>query len=86
MYICDKGTWEKQQEIKREKREQDKIRKESLGKFFYDLAKLTFAAIVLGEMLVLQKDISDFMSWYMICVGILQTYILAYIGNKILKQ
>ncbi|RHU23378.1 MULTISPECIES: DUF6722 family protein [Parabacteroides] len=80
------GTWEKQQEIKREKREQDKIRKESLGKFFYDLAKLTFAAIVLGEMLVLQKDISDFMSWYMICVGILQTYILAYIGNKILKQ
>lgn len=56
------GTWEKQQEIKREKREQDKIRKESLGKFFYDLAKLTFAAIVLGEMLVLQKDISDFMS------------------------
>ena len=80
------GTWEKQQEIKREKREQDKIRKESLGKFFYDLAKLTFAAIVLGEILVLQKDISDFMSWYMICVGILQTYILAYIGNKILKQ
>lgn len=80
------GTWEKQQEIKREKRKQDKIRKESLGKFFYDLAKLTFAAIVLGEMLVLQKDISDFMSWYMICVGILQTYILAYIGNKILKQ
>lgn len=80
------GTWEKQQEIKREKREQDKIRKESLGKFFYDLAKLTFVAIVLGEMLVLQKDISDFMSWYMICVGILQTYILAYIGNKILKQ
>lgn len=80
------GTWEKQQEIKREKREQGKIRKESLGKFFYDLAKLTFAAIVLGEMLVLQKDISDFMSWYMICVGILQTYILAYIGNKILKQ
>lgn len=30
------GNVEKQQEIKREKREQDKIRKESLGKFFYD--------------------------------------------------
>ena len=61
------------------------ISRENLSKFFYDLAKLTFAAIVLGEMLVLQKDMADPMSWYMICVGILQTYILAYIGNKILK-
>lgn len=79
------GKWEKEQGEKREGRERDKIRRENLGKFFYDLAKLTFAAIVLGEMLVLQKDISDLMSWYMICVGILQTYILGYIGNKILK-
>lgn len=79
------GKWEKEQEKKRQSWEKDKFRKENLGKFFYDLSKLTFAAIVLGEMLVLQKDITDFMSWYMICVGILQTYILAYIGNKILN-
>lgn len=49
------GKWEKEQGEKREGRERDKIRRENLGKFFYDLAKLTFAAIVLGEMLVLQK-------------------------------
>ena len=79
------SNWEKQQEVKKEGRERDRSRRENLSKFFYDLAKLTFAAIVLGEMLVLQKDMADPMSWYMICVGILQTYILAYIGNKTLK-
>ena len=41
-----------------------------MGKFFYDLAKLTFAAIVLGEMLVLQKDMSDAISWYMILIAV----------------
>ncbi|WP_347566532.1 DUF6722 family protein [Parabacteroides gordonii] len=56
------GKWEKQQDEKREGRDRDKSRRETLGKFFYDLAKLTFAAIVLGEMLVLQQDIADSMS------------------------
>ena len=68
------GTWEKQQEVKREGREKDKIRREVLAKYFYDLSKLMFVAIVLGEMLILQKDISDSF-----------TYLLAWIGNKILK-
>ena len=36
------------------KKERDKIRRESLGMFFFDLAKLVFAAIVLGEILLLQ--------------------------------
>ena len=30
------------------KKERDKIRRETLGKFFFDLAKLVFAAIVLA--------------------------------------
>jgi hypothetical protein len=44
-----------------------------------------FAAIVLGEMLILQKDMSDSISWLMILFGGLLTYLLAWIGNKILK-
>lgn len=79
------GTWEKQQEVKREGREKDKFRKEILAKHFYDLSKLIFAAVVLGEMLILQKDISDSSSWLMIIFGGLSTYLLAWIGNNILK-
>ena len=79
------SNWEKQQEVKKEGRERDRSRRETLGKDFYDLSKLMFAAIVLGEMLILQKDMSDSISWLMILFGGLLTYLLAWIGNKILK-
>lgn len=79
------GNWEKQQQDKRAGLERDRSRRENLGKFFYDLAKLTFAAIVLGEMLVLQKDISDAMSWYMISIGCVFTFLLAWMANRIFK-
>ena len=56
-----------------------------MGKFFYDSAKLTFAAIVLGEMLVLQKDMSDAISWYMILIGCILTFLSAWTADRILK-
>lgn len=84
-HICSISNWEKQQEVKKEGRERDRSRRETLGKYFYDLSKLMFAAIVLGEMLILQKDMSDSISWLMILFGGLLTYLLAWIGNKILK-
>ena len=42
------GNWEKQQEVKKETRERERTSREVLGKFFYDLAKLIFAAMVMG--------------------------------------
>lgn len=79
------GKWEKQQDEKRVGREKDKFRRETLAKYFYDLSKLMFAAIVIGEMLILQQDITDSSSWLMIAFGGSFTYFLAWIGNKILK-
>lgn len=79
------GNWDRQQNEKKEVKERDKSRRENLGKFFYDLAKLTFAAIVLGEMLVLQKNFADITSWYMIGMGCIFTSLLAGMGNRILK-
>ena len=35
------GNWERQQEAKTEAREKERLSREVLGKFFYDLAKLT---------------------------------------------
>ena len=67
------------------KKERDKIRRETLGKFFFDLAKLVFAARVLGEILLLQENVFDKSCWVMIMTGLSVTYSLAWLGNKILK-
>ena len=41
------GKWSFQQELKREEKELNIVRKENLCKFVYDLAKLIFAGIVI---------------------------------------
>ena len=38
------GNWSEQQEAKKEVKEKDKVRRETLGKFFFDLAKLAFVS------------------------------------------
>lgn len=40
------GSWSERQEVKKEVKEKEKISRETLGKFFYDLAKTSFAAMV----------------------------------------
>ena len=74
------------------KKERDKKQHQSIqhthdeiGKFFFDLAKLVFAAIVLGEILLLQENVFDKSCWVMIMTGLSVTYSLAWLGNKILK-
>lgn len=42
------GSWSERQEVKKEVKEKEKISRETLGKFFYDLAKTLFAAMVAG--------------------------------------
>ena len=42
------GNWSERQEVKKEGKEKEKISRETLGKFFYDLAKTSFAAMVAG--------------------------------------
>ena len=44
--IYDMGNWEKKQEEKQNIREREMVSKETLGKFFYDLSKLSFAASI----------------------------------------
>lgn len=63
------SNWQKQEEVKKDVRDRDRSRRDNLGKYFYDLSKLMFAAIVLGEMLIIQKDMSDLTSWLMIGFG-----------------
>ena len=79
------GKWEKKQEEKQNIREREMVSKETLGKFFYDLSKLSFAALVIGSVasVVINKNNID--SWIIISIGAFVTYIFAYIGYKIIK-
>lgn len=48
-YICNTlkngmGKWSEQQKVKKEAKEIDKMRRETLGKFFFELPKPAFAS------------------------------------------
>lgn len=47
------GTWSEKQFKKQEAKEKDKIRKENLAKYFFDLSKLSFAGLVIGVVIPL---------------------------------
>lgn len=79
------GNWEKQQEVKKEGLEREKIGRETLGKFFYDLAKLTFATMVLGGMVSLITDLTKINYWTLMASGFVFTFALVYLGRRILK-
>ena len=79
------GNWSQQQELKKEAKEKDKIRKEKLASYFLNLSQLTFVALVLGAITPLYTHIETEINWYVLVAGVLLTVILATIGNKILK-
>lgn len=54
------GNWSVQQEAKKEVKEKDKVRREKLAGFFFNLAQLTFAGLVLGGI----TPICQCGSWY----------------------
>jgi len=69
----------------RDEKDKVKSRKEKLAGYFYDLSKLTFAALVLGGMSSLYTD--DFKPYtiYVVIAGLVLTYITAFSANRILK-
>ena len=79
------GNWNEQQEIKREFKEKDKIRRETLGKFFFDLAKLAFAGIFVSWIKPLSANVNNNVAWSVLVGGVAFTIVFAMIGNKILK-
>ncbi|MEI3095953.1 MAG: DUF6722 family protein [Parabacteroides distasonis] len=78
---------DKRRDVRGESRERAKCQRETLGKYFYDLSKLTFTALVLGGIALLFQ--SGMIQCYgmigMFIVGIAVSLALAFCGNKILK-
>ena len=80
------GNWEKKQDEKRELLERDKASRETLGGFFYDLAKLVFTAMALVGGVSLIIDEPQAKQVILLVAGLCFTTLLAYIGFLILKR
>lgn len=80
------GNWIKQQNELKDARERDKLTKEIFSKFFLDLAKLVFAAIVLEGFTPFFGDESKEVEWKIIIAGIVTAVFLSVLGYQTLKQ
>lgn len=80
------GKFAEQQKAMDEARDRDKTRRETLGKYFYDLAKVTFTAMVVGGAVAWTSDAAKDYHWKLLSVGVVTTVLLTYIGYKIIKR
>ena len=80
------GNFSRQQEEKKEAKENDRLSREALGKYFYDLAKVTFTAMVVGSTIAWISDVTKDYLWKLLSIGVVTTILLTYIGYKIIKK
>lgn len=67
---------------------QSKTTNEYLASFLYDLAKLIFATLVVGQVVILVSqgvEVSD-NSWYLVVIGVIATFLLAVAAKAQLKD
>ena len=80
------SDFSKSHEIRKERKEKDKVRREKLAGFFYDAAKLVLAGLVIGGITPVYADCAQDLNLYVIFIGSIATILLAWIANQILKQ
>ena len=78
------GKWEKQQDELKEAKERKKTTKEVIAKYFLDISKLVFTAIILGGFTPMFTDVSINVNWLTIVAGIITTIIFGILGYRIL--
>lgn len=83
--MINMGKWSEQQEQLKEERTHNTTRREKLAGFFFDLAKLCFATVVLGGITPLFVNDIVNIRWGIVVSGVIATLIFASIANKILK-
>ncbi|OAV72172.1 hypothetical protein Barb4_00105 [Bacteroidales bacterium Barb4] len=80
------GNWDREQALRRENRERDKVKRELLAKYLYDLSKLTFMALVLGGIIAfLQGSMEARIFYIMIAFGGFVAAICVLGANKLIK-
>lgn len=71
----------------REDKEKLRYSRENLSKFFYDLAKVTFTAMVVGDVVTmfLKEDVTATAIWLFV-TGLITTSLLSTVGYRISKM
>ena len=80
------GNFSKQQEEKKEARSWDKTVRETLAKYFFDLSKLVFTAIVLGGFVPLFANEYNAVNCMVVGYGTFVSVCFAIFGYRILKN
>lgn len=80
------GNFSNQQKGREEAKEKDKLTRETIAKYFLDLSKLVFTAIVLGGLTPIFTDKAIDTNWGIVSVGVVSTISLALFGYRILKK
>lgn len=75
----------KQQEERKNAKERDRLRRDKIAGYFFNLSQLTFVALVLGTITPIYTNNEYGINWYVLSVGLALTIVLANIGSKILK-
>jgi len=73
------------QETRKEVKEKEKVRRETLGKFFYDLAKLSFAGLAIAWLTQMPENYNGMDNVIVLLLGVSFTLLFSIIGDKILK-
>ena len=80
------GNFSNQQKAKEEAKENEKVSRETLGKYFYDLAKVSFTAMVVGGAVAWISDSNRSDSITLLLLGTITTIALTYTGYKIINS
>ncbi len=80
------GNWSEQQEAKKGVKEKEKTSRETLGKFFYNLGKTLFTAMVAGGAVSFFTDSGNDDYWGLLIIGAFSTIVFTYIGYKIIRR
>ena len=76
----------RKQETVKSRKEREKVRKEKLAGYFFNLSQFTFTALVLGGVLLFFQEFTPTSNIsVMILAGFISTFFLARAGNNILK-
>lgn len=79
------GNWSQQQEVKKEAKERERTGRETLGKYFYDLSKLSFTGLVIGWIMPLAGTDKKYIDFVILLSGVLLTVLFAITARRILK-
>lgn len=72
------GNWSEQQEVRKEVKEKDKVRREKLASLFFDLCKVTYTVLVVGLLVTLfQNELyTNYLMIALVVVGVLVAFII----------